>query len=271
MLMDGLALEIVVGMRLAIGAGDRLRSFIGFEAQIALLVSAGAGIVAEAGIAEHQIVIGLEILGIDGKRLLKFFHGISVALLEEEDATEFVVDDAVARILRQHLLKNLDGFVIFAFVFEQASVEIVRASQAGLESQRFQQHHFRATGVAFLQADAADVGPAVKIVRRQFGDFGESLLRADQIALKKEADAVIVPAGPIVLDESDLWGGDGSRARKDVKGSGIFGDGDDGNDGDRFDFSGYIGSIFVVRPLAVVVILGNFSGIAFAGDSGKGE
>src|SRR5579883_2757295 len=237
MLMDGLALEIVVGMRLAIGAGDRLRSFIGFEAQIALLVSAGAGIVAEAGIAEHQIVIGLEILGIDGKRLLKFFHGISVALLEEEDATEFVVDDAVARIL----------------------------------SQRFQQHHFRATGVAFLQADAADVGPAVKIVRRHFGDFGESLLRADQIALKKEADAVIVPAGPIVLDESDLWGGDGSRARKDVKGSGIFGDGDDGNDGDRFDFSGYIGSIFVVRPLAVVVILGNFSGIAFAGDSGKGE
>src|SRR5580704_6290366 len=84
--VDGLALVVVVGMGLAIGAGQGLGGFVGFEAEVTILVRVSAGFVAEAGVAEHQVVVGLEIFGIDGKRLLEFFDGVGVAFLEEEDA-----------------------------------------------------------------------------------------------------------------------------------------------------------------------------------------
>jgi len=49
--VDGLALVVVFGMGLAIGAGQGLGRFVGFETEIAFLVFVGAGFVAEAGVA----------------------------------------------------------------------------------------------------------------------------------------------------------------------------------------------------------------------------
>ena len=86
MFMDGLALVVVFGVGLAIGAGQGLGGFVGFEAEVAFLVLVGAGFVAEAGVAEHEVVVGLEIFRIDGEGLLEFFDGVGVALLEKEDA-----------------------------------------------------------------------------------------------------------------------------------------------------------------------------------------
>ena len=115
--MDGLALQVVVGMGLAVGSGEGLRRFIGLEAEIALLVIIGAGFVAEAGVAEHQVVVGLQIFGIDRKRLLEFLDGIGVAFLQKEDAAKFVVDHAVARILSEYGSEHAFGFVVLAFIF----------------------------------------------------------------------------------------------------------------------------------------------------------
>jgi len=54
-------------------------------------VFVGAGFVAEAGVAEHEVVIGLEIFGIDGECFAgNSVDGVGVALLEEKDAAEFV-------------------------------------------------------------------------------------------------------------------------------------------------------------------------------------
>src|SRR6267154_2624662 len=57
--MDRLPLVVVFGVRLTIWPRDRLRSFIGLEPQIALLVLSGAPFVSKAAVAEHQVVMRL--------------------------------------------------------------------------------------------------------------------------------------------------------------------------------------------------------------------
>ena len=64
--VDGLALIVVFRVRLAIGAGQGLGGFVGFEAEIAFLVFVGAGFIAKTGVAEHEVVVGLEVFGVDG-------------------------------------------------------------------------------------------------------------------------------------------------------------------------------------------------------------
>ncbi len=104
-LVDRLALVIVLGMSLTIRARDGLRSFIGLEAQIADLVLVGFGVVAEAVIAKHEVVIGLQIFGVDRKCLLEFLHRVGITLLQEQDAAELIVNNAIARILREDELE----------------------------------------------------------------------------------------------------------------------------------------------------------------------
>ena len=108
--VDGLALVVVFWMGLAIGASQGLGGFVGFEAEVAFLVLVGAGFVAETGVAEHQVVIGLEVFGIDGERLLEFFGGVGVALLEEEDAAEFIKNGARTVAQSGAALLLLQGF-----------------------------------------------------------------------------------------------------------------------------------------------------------------
>src|SRR6266705_955793 len=97
--VNRLALVVVFGMPLAVRAGDGLRRFIGFKPQVARLVLFGFGFLPEAGVAEHQIVVRLQIFGVDGQRFVEFGNGICVAFFKEEHAAKFVVYDAVAREL----------------------------------------------------------------------------------------------------------------------------------------------------------------------------
>src|SRR5258708_15898778 len=76
-------------MSLAVWAGDGLGRFVGLEPQISRLVFVGFGVVAETVVTEHQVVMRLQILGIDGKCLFKFLNRIGVALLKEQNAAEF--------------------------------------------------------------------------------------------------------------------------------------------------------------------------------------
>src|SRR6185437_3433945 len=65
MLVDCLPLVIVVRMRLPIRSRDRLRSLVGLEPQIAHLMIVGILLVAEPVVAKHQVVVRLQVLGID--------------------------------------------------------------------------------------------------------------------------------------------------------------------------------------------------------------
>src|SRR5271170_908710 len=64
-LVNRLPLVVVFGMQLAIGPGDGLRRLIGFEAQIALLVLFRELFVAQTIVGKHQIVVRLQVFGID--------------------------------------------------------------------------------------------------------------------------------------------------------------------------------------------------------------
>src|SRR3974390_614116 len=133
MLVDRLALVIVLGMCLAVSAGQRLRGLIGFESQVAILMLGGHLFVAQPGVAQHQVVVGLQIFGIDRQRLLKFLHRIRVTFLKKIDASQFVVHHAIARKLRQHALQRFCRFVVLTFFLQYARVEEIRARQSRLQ------------------------------------------------------------------------------------------------------------------------------------------
>src|SRR5438105_6879491 len=97
--VNRLALVVVRRMRLPVRTGDSLRGFIGLESQVARFVLFCFLVVAEAVVAEHQIVMRLQIFGINGESFFEFGDSVGVPLFEEKDAAEFIVDDAVAREL----------------------------------------------------------------------------------------------------------------------------------------------------------------------------
>ena len=66
MLMDGLALVVVLGVNQTIRTGKGLRRLIGFEAQIAFLIFVRLIGISQTAITQHEIVVCLQILGIDG-------------------------------------------------------------------------------------------------------------------------------------------------------------------------------------------------------------
>ena len=147
------------------------------------------------------------------------------------------MDDAIAWELRQDRLQGVGGFVVVAFFFEDASVEEIGAREIGFQRESFKEDGFCAFGVAFLDADAADVGPAVEIFGSDFGDFCEGLLGAAEIALEEEADAVVVPAGPVVFGERNLRRGRCGGVGEDADGFGVFSDDDDGRSGMDLDLA----------------------------------
>src|SRR5262249_27921198 len=137
--------------------------------------------------------------GVNGKCLLEFFYGIAVTLLEEEDAAELVMNDAIARKLRENALQASGGAVVVAVVFEDTSVEVIGASELRTESEGFLENFARACGVAFLKESASDVCPAIGILRIGIGDFLKRGSGGFEVPLEKQADAVVIPARPVLL------------------------------------------------------------------------
>src|SRR5216684_2158133 len=86
MLVDILPFVVVFRIDLTIRAGDGLRSFVGFEAQVASLMFFSHLFVTETVVAEHKVVVRLQVLGIDGEHLLQDFKGIGVLPLQKQNA-----------------------------------------------------------------------------------------------------------------------------------------------------------------------------------------
>src|SRR5580704_2670554 len=136
MLVNRLPLEIVVGMAVAIRASQCLRGFIRLEAKVALLKIGGALWLVHSRVAQHQIVVRFEILGIDRKRSFEFRDGIRISPLQKKDAPEIVANHAVARILSNHLAQMRNGIVVTAFVAKRTRVKIVRPREMWAERNR---------------------------------------------------------------------------------------------------------------------------------------
>ena len=84
MFMDRLPLVVVFRMKLAISASESLRCLVGLEAQILLLLMLRLICLAQTLIAQHKVVMGLQVLGIDVQDLLEFSNGIAAFPLKEE-------------------------------------------------------------------------------------------------------------------------------------------------------------------------------------------
>ncbi len=143
------------------------------------------GVVAETVVAEHQIVVRLQILGIDAERSFKFLHRIRIFLLQKINPAEFVTHDAIERILLQYALQFGDGFVVLAFFFEVARIKIICACQIWLQGQSFVQRLERARGVALLRAHSSDIYPAIEIIWIGFRRCDERGFGALKIILQK--------------------------------------------------------------------------------------
>src|SRR5574338_261387 len=119
MLVDGLPLVVVVRVKLAIRAGDRLRVFVRLEAAVERLFASSALVLAEAAIAQHQVVVRLEIFRIDRQYALEGIDAFLVLPLQEEHAPELVEDDSVSRVARRSSSQVVQRFVVAAQALER--------------------------------------------------------------------------------------------------------------------------------------------------------
>src|ERR1700746_2756629 len=99
MLVDGLPLSVVVWIQQAIWAGESLSGFIRFKAHVADTEIVGLLLVSHAAVAEHEIVICLQVLRINRQDGLKLLDGLRVISLEKENSSKIIERHAVARIL----------------------------------------------------------------------------------------------------------------------------------------------------------------------------
>ena len=84
--MDGLALEIVLGVSAQIRTGKCLCRFVRLESQVSFLEFRRSLRLSQPRIAEHQVVVGLQVFGIDRKCGLEFPNCFGVAAFEKENS-----------------------------------------------------------------------------------------------------------------------------------------------------------------------------------------
>src|SRR3954452_22449790 len=127
MLVNRLALIVVFRMSLPIWAGDCLRRFVSFEAQISRLVLLRLFLIPKSAIAKHQVVLRLQVFRINRQHAVQRFYSLFVFSLQEQYATEIIDGDAVSRVLCQDFVQLRGSAIIVSFTAEDASIEIVRS------------------------------------------------------------------------------------------------------------------------------------------------
>ena len=191
--VDRLPFVVVGGIQLPEGPGDRLGGLVGLEAQIQLLFAPGGLGVAQTTVAEHQVVVRLQILGIDRDHTLQEIDRVPVLTLQEEDACLLIQHHAIAWILRFRGAQMFEGFVVAAKALQRRAEKIVRSRQLRVQFQSVPQRLFGCRHIAFLQLRSRDIHPTVRIRRIDLGHPREAANGTLQVALQQQPDAVIVP------------------------------------------------------------------------------
>src|SRR5262249_44957453 len=94
-LMDGLPLVIVFRMLFAIRTGNRLSSFVGFEAQVQGPLLLCILCLAQSLIAEHQVVMRLQVFRIDRHHFLELRNSLVILSLQEEKPAQIIQGDTI--------------------------------------------------------------------------------------------------------------------------------------------------------------------------------
>ena len=192
-LVHGLPLVVVVGVQLAVGPGDRLGRLVRLEAPVERLVLLRHLAVSASLVAEHQIVVCLQVLGVDGQHLLQLGDRVRVLPLQEEQPADLVPHHAVPRVERRRLPKVRQRLVVAARLLERGAEEEVRLGETGVHLEGLAERLLRAREVSLGQPRAADVHPPVRVGGLHLRDVQEGRLRAQEVALEKQADPVVVP------------------------------------------------------------------------------
>ena len=83
MLVNCLPLIVIVVILEEVDAGNGLSAFICLEAQIECLLAFGLLLIAQSTPAKHQVVVGLQILGIDLQHSMENLNGLLKITLQE--------------------------------------------------------------------------------------------------------------------------------------------------------------------------------------------
>ena len=99
MFVNRLTLVVIFRIAEPIGSCDRLGGFVGLKSQISCLMFPRHLFVAHPSISEHQVVVGLQIFGIDGKYSLQRSNCVRIFSLQKQHSAKIVDSDSVTRIL----------------------------------------------------------------------------------------------------------------------------------------------------------------------------
>src|SRR6266446_6328403 len=144
--------------------------------------------------------------------------------------------------------------VIVAVFLEGPRVKEIRPRQPRVDRQRFLEHYSRPGGIALLHQNAADVSPAIGILRISLCDFFERRSGSFQIALQKKANPVVVPTRPLLFRGNGfrLWLG--GISRENSQRLRVFGHHNDGQIRNCLEIAGNMRSVASKGPRTVVII-----------------
>jgi len=160
-----------------------LRGLVGFESPEQRLFASRLFGLPQPPVAEHQIVVRLNVLWIHRQHLLQRRDGFLVAPVEEQDPPDLVQHDAIARILLAHFCQALQRTVVIAIGPLNHRQEEMRARQPRAQLQRLVDEGTRRAGLAFLDQCARHVHPSVRIRGFDLGNAPEGILGALEVAL----------------------------------------------------------------------------------------
>src|SRR5215467_5997206 len=136
MLVNGLALVIVFEMHPPIRPGNGLRRLVRLKSKISNLVIMRLLLVTESFVTKHQVVMRLQVFGIDLQNPIECLHSVCVLTLQKQNATVIVQSHTISRILRQDLFQLVPSASVISITAQDAGVEIMRSCKIGAERNR---------------------------------------------------------------------------------------------------------------------------------------
>ena len=253
MFVDLLPLVVVFGRFEPIRSGDGLRGLVRLEPRVQDLFTRGERRVAGSLVAEHQVVMRLEIFRVDAQDLLKRHNRSVEPPLQELNPADLTEHDPVAGVLRGSDAEVGECLVVPTERFQGDSEEEFRLRETRRDGQRLLEIRDRGGDVAFLNLRPRNVDRTIGVGRVHRRHADERRLGAFEVALQQQPDAVVVPAfahrrvkkrldvGKRRVLSDDLERR--LRARHDR----------DRDVGNRLDLSGNLGGITGEQPTAIIV------------------
>jgi len=150
-LVDTLPFIVVFGIELTIGPGYGLRSFVGFEAHIAELGVLWTSFGRETVVAEHKVVVRLQVLGSTASAWLQDFHGVGVLPLENRTRPRLFSATRSCGYCASTIWKCDAAWVVVSRGFHQRIRRRNRPRQCRVRASAFLENGAGARQVAFLQ------------------------------------------------------------------------------------------------------------------------